>query len=223
MSQLAAPRPIVDRARVERDAVLSRTPDGEFKWTLVGDWPAPGEWTVDDYHELTNINILVELTDGYIEVLPMPTMRHIRLTKFFALSLDDWAEPEKLGEALFAPVPVVIAPGREREPDVFFIRREHDIPGEDYPSRVDLVAEVVSPDRRSHRRDHVDKRRDYAAAGVPEYWLIDPQLRRVIVLALRGGRYEEHGTFGPGDRATSPTLDGFSVDVDALFAAGDAA
>jgi Uma2 family endonuclease len=59
-----------------------------------------------------------------------------------------------------------------------------------------------------------------AAAGIPEYWIIDPDKKRILVLTRKGKRYTVHGEFKPGDQATSKLLRGFSVDVDDVFAAG---
>ncbi len=79
----------------------------------------------------------------------------------------------------------------------------------------DLVVEVVSPDKPEH--DLVEKRRDYAEASVPEYWIVDPRSETIAVLRLQDGAYVEHGVFGRGAEATSALLAGFAVDVAAVF------
>jgi len=81
--------------------------------------------------------------------------------------------------------------------------------------------EVVSDDEKSRHRDLVTKRREYALARIPEYWIIDPAEQRVTVLKLRGMRYLIHEKFGLGDRAASATLKGFDVEVNAIFAAAN--
>ena len=68
-------------------------------------------------------------------------------------------------------------------------------------------------------RDYIYKRRDYARAGIPEYWIVDPQEGVIIVLRLDGNEYNEHGRFGPGQIATSYLLPGFEVVVDEVWAA----
>ena len=66
-------------------------------------------------------------------------------------------------------------------PDVSFVRTEH--LDRVLPTRIegpaDLVVEVLSPD--SAARDRGVKLRDYAAAGVQEYWLLDPEAERIEV------------------------------------------
>ncbi|MFD7028503.1 Uma2 family endonuclease [Streptomyces sp. NPDC059917] len=63
-------------------------------------------------------------------------------------------------------------------PDLFLGPGDLDeIPDEDGlgvdATRVPLVAEVVSPGKEAHRRDHIRKQRWYAQAGVPVYLVID--------------------------------------------------
>lgn len=82
----------------------------------------------------------------------------------------------------------------------------------------DLVVEIVSSDRE---RNFVDKRADYAALGVAEYWIVDPRDEQIYVLALVDGAYVEHGVFGRNQTATSALLDGFSADVDDVMDAGN--
>jgi Uma2 family endonuclease len=77
------------------------------------------------------------------------------------------------------------------------------------------VLEVVSPDKPA--RDLIDKRHDYAEAGIPEYWIVNPLNQTIVVLALRGTTYVEHGSFTRGMVATSALLAGFSIAVDAVF------
>jgi Uma2 family endonuclease len=79
------------------------------------------------------------------------------------------------------------------------------------------VVEVVSPDKPE--RDTRDKPADYAEAGILEYWIVDPMTKTITVLALAGDAYAEHGRFGRGETATSPLLEGFTLSVDATFAA----
>ena len=73
--------------------------------------------------------------------------------------------------------------------------------------------EVVSGDAASRTRNYEDKRRDYAEAGIPEYWIVDPTERRILVLHLEGDGYTVSGEFAVGDEAESKLLEGFRVNV----------
>ena len=89
--------------------------------------------------------------------------------------------------------------------------------GESFWEGADLVMEVVSDDDR--RRDLETKRREYAQAGIPEYWIVDPEQGRITVLRLDGATYAVHGDFPLDAQATSTLLPGFVLDVSAALTA----
>ena len=66
-------------------------------------------------------------------------------------------------------------------------------------------------------RDTKVKRADYAEAGIPEYWIVNPEDETITVLTLSDDSYREHGVFRRGSVATSVLLQGFVVDVDAVL------
>jgi Uma2 family endonuclease len=68
-----------------------------------------------------------------------------------------------------------------------------------------------------HLRFYVEKRTDYAAAGIAEYWIVDPQERKITVLTLAGTDYREHGVFVMHEDASSVLLDGFTCGVNDVF------
>jgi Uma2 family endonuclease len=109
--------------------------------------------------------------------------------------------------------------GNIREPDVVYMKAENARRRRnEYWEGADLVIEVVSPDHKDRERDLKTKRQEYARAGIPEYWIIDPQEKVIRVLTLEGKAYKVHGDFGPGTRATSVLLPGFALDVDKALA-----
>ena len=189
-------------------------------WDIALLFPSQGDWSEGEYLGLET-NRLVELVDGNLEVLPMPTIMHQLILEFLFDVLRDFVKGQNLGKVYLAPLPVYIRLKTYREPDLVFVKSEHrGQPGDKYLSGADLVIEIVSPDDKSQRRDHQEKRGDYAERGIAEYWIVDPQRERITVLALDGERYRVHGEFSPDQQASSLLLTGFSVDVAAAFAAG---
>ncbi len=195
---------------------------GEPAWDVALLYPLQGSCSEQDYLDIVlTQNWLVEFSNGCVEFLPMPTMEHQLIVRFLLDALCAFVDPQNLGTVLFAPLPVWLMPKEYREPDLIFnFAENHAKRSKKYYDRADLVMEVVSSDRRSHARDYEDKRRDYAKAGIREYWIVDPAEKRITVLALVENSYAEHGVFAVGGRATSKLLAGFDVDVDATFAAG---
>jgi len=69
----------------------------------------------------------------------------------------------------------------------------------DMPSPT-LAVEIVSnsdTDKKSRDRDYLEKRSEYAARGIPEYWIIDPIQQVILVLTLSAERYQEQAFTGP--------------------------
>src|SRR5207253_691059 len=167
-------------------------------------------------------NHLVELSEGRLEVLPMPTPFHQRIAQFLYELLKAFVVARKLGEVFMAPLPVRLWHGKLREPDVLFVR-----PGRIHnphrpPEGADLAIEVVSEGEENRARDLVTKRQEYYLARVEEYWIVDPQERRIIVLVPGEGGYRVSGEFTLGMTAVSVLLPGFTVSVEATLAAGEA-
>lgn len=189
----------------------------EPAWDIAKLFPNQGEWSEEDYLAL-DTNYLVEFTNGYVEVLPMPTIPHQRIVFFLQRMLWAFVVERKLGEVLAAPLRIRLRPRKYREPDVVFMFAEKLADqGIQYWENVDLVIEVVSPDDPG--RDYEKKRKDYAQVGIAEYWIVDPMRTLVTVLRLVDQQYEVHGEFTPGMQATSALLAGFGVDVTEVFPA----
>ncbi len=142
----------------------------------------------------------------------MPSRAHQRRVLFLLRHLEDHLREGLRGEVIVAPYPVRLAPGSFREPDLLVVLTEHRswlTPR--FAESADLVVEVVHPD--DPERDRVTKRREYALAGIPEYWIVDEAEGAITVLALERGAYVVAGRHGPGEVARSKLLPGFEVDV----------
>lgn len=186
---------------------------GEPVWEIAHLYPAQGCWTEREYLDL-NTNHLVEFSNGYVEFLTMPTLSHQLLAYFLHRLLETFVTMHSLGIVVGAPYKVRLWEEKYREPDLIFVSSEHAARiGEKFADGADLVMEIVSESASDRHRDLVEKRAEYAQAGIAEYWIVDPEEGRITVLALEGGAYVEHGVFARGQRATSRLLAGFSVDV----------
>ncbi len=189
------------------------TPDNR---TQIDVEPLQGLWTQAQYLRLTDhARLLIEFTDGRLDVLPMPTDRHQAVSQFLFLALVPWVGARG-GTVRFAPLRLRIRDGKFREPDLLLVQDAGDPRRRnDYWLGADLVMEVVSPD--DPQRDTQVKRGDYAEAGIPEYWIVNPMDETITVLTLAGAEYAEHGVFRRGDRADSACLNGFAPSVADVF------
>lgn len=153
----------------------------------------------------------VELVDGEVIVSPSPTVWHQTLLVRVVHALLAWAEdrpgPVFVGQS---PLDVRFAPGRILQPDAFVVLGEvaldQEGPLEQIPA---LCVEVLSQDRVY---DRVTKRGLYAAAGVREFWVVEPS---GLVERWSGSRLdqsEEHT-----EALVTALLPGFRLDLTRLF------
>lgn len=150
----------------------------------------------------------VELIDGEVIVSPSPSDRHQRIVVELLYRLRRWCEDHPPAEVRVAPLDVRIGAGRIVQPDLFVvlggIAADLEGPLDLVPQ---LVVEVLSS-RRSY--DRITKRVLYAEAGVAEYWIVDPDERRIERIC------GDHAAVVT-DELRGTLLPGFSLRVDDLF------
>jgi Uma2 family endonuclease len=183
-------------------------------------WPAQGAWTYEDYVRLPDDGNRYEVIRGVLYVTPSPVPEHQFSSAELVFQLSAFVRQNHLGLVLAAPLAVKLPRGIATpvEPDVMFFRKGNG-PRWDlgyYEGVPDLLAEILSP--RTSRRDQTVKLQAYLDAGVPEYWLVDPRARTVVVYVLEKGKYVELVRGGVGDEAWSSVLPGFRLNVSDLFA-----
>jgi Uma2 family endonuclease len=152
----------------------------------------------------------------------MPTEVHEAIVQYLLLALLQFVEQRQLGKVYSNGIRLRIRPRKLRLPDIIFLHKDH------FHARhnrvwdgADLVMEVVSDDPKDHQRDYKTKLEDYAEARIAEYWIVDPERQLVLIHRLDGHAYSVAGRFSRSQQAASVLLDGFVIDVEALFAVAD--
>jgi len=144
--------------------------------------------TYEDYVGLPNDGKRYEILDGELFVTPAPVPLHQRVSRNLERLLDRHVVGGALGEILHAPIDVILSPTTIAQPDILFIRAGRDIvTRRAVEAPPDLVVEILSPS--SLRQDRVTKAALYARFGVPHYWIVDPEARRIDAYELEGGTY----------------------------------
>lgn len=192
--------------------------NGEPAWEAAYMLPVQGCWREEDFLKF-HTNKMAELVDGRLEILPMPTWLHQLIVELLFDQIRDHIRQENVGgKVLMAPLPARLFPGTIREPDLLYVRQENcptNVQG--YPDKIDLAVEIVSSGADARKRDYIDKRTDYAKAGVAEYWIVDPEELLVTILTLTGTEYQVAQECHPGDIASSLLLYGLRVSVDKIW------
>jgi len=116
------------------------------EWAPVAElYPPQGQWTEEDYFSLPDTNRYLELSEGRLIMPPRPMRSHQVAVEELYVRLRAFVQEQGLGEVHPAPLPVRLWPGKIREPDVFFIGKEHAARiGERVVGVPDLVVEVIS-------------------------------------------------------------------------------
>lgn len=128
-----------------------------------------------------------EVLDGALVVTPPPGPDHQAVVAELLVILHRAARP--LGLRVFpAPLAWRIAPGQVPEPDLMVVTPDA-IGARAIERPPLLVVEVLSPTGRD--RDLSEKRRVYAQASAPTYWIVDPVEPSLTVLRLAGTDYDQ--------------------------------
>lgn len=151
------------------------------------------------------------------EVIPFmpPLVIHLRIAGLFYGLMMFYAHHKQLGEVLADGAELWLPTSQAaRLPDICFISRRHAdrLTTHRLEGYADLVVEVVSPDRVT--RDRRQKFAEYQAAGIPEYWIVDPRPRHRSVTLYHldaNGQYQESQPDSRG-RFFSRALPGFWID-----------
>ncbi|MBI3761718.1 MAG: Uma2 family endonuclease [Chloroflexi bacterium] len=184
----------------------------EFLFRTFGE----SRWSEERYLDLSDsTNHLIELSEGRLIVLPMPTPKHQDIVGNIYLVFRRWASEHK-GKTLMAPVPVRLWSGKFREPDVMLFSAEHrDRVGEKFSGPPDLAVEILSPGSIANDKD--EKFKEYARAGIPEYWILDSEQPSLEQYLLEGEKYRLHAQLGSGDMARADVLAGLEVSIDVIY------
>jgi Uma2 family endonuclease len=133
----------------------------------------------EEYSAWAAETVQAEWVNGEVILSMPPKKRHQDLSAFLTSLLLMFARLFRLGTVLAAPFEMRATPdGPAREPDLLFVSREHleRLTEQRLSGPADLVIEVISDE--SVTRDRAEKFYEYQAAGITEYWLIDPRPAR---------------------------------------------
>jgi Uma2 family endonuclease len=170
-------------------------------------------WADEDTH--------AEWEDGEVIIFMSTTNVHQMTLDFLYRLLGLFIDLFHLGQLRTAPFQMRLE-STGREPDILFIANENlsQLSEDRLNGPADLVVEIIS--KESIHRDRQTKFREYAEAGVKEYWLIDPRQGRQVADFFRLNAANEYELFATEDdkRVESQVLPGFWLKPDWLWQAG---
>ncbi len=135
--------------------------------------PSHTYWTADLVRDLPEDGNRYELVRGELMMTPAPRRRHQDVLRELVVALAGYLRTEPVGQLYFSPADISWGPDTLLQPDLFVVPAA-EAGGEQWSEirHLLLVAEILSPG--TARQDRFQKRRRYQEAGVPLYWIVDP-------------------------------------------------
>jgi Uma2 family endonuclease len=179
--------------------------------------PNTQKMSYEDFLEWNGDEGWFEWVNGEVFEMSNPSLIHQDISDFLTAILRFFVEANQLGRVISAPFQLKFDfRNTGRQPDIMFVSKgnSENIKKQYVDKTADLVIEIISPESRT--RDKGDKFYEYEAAGVREFWLIDPDRKRAEFYTLGEDGFfnfevAEDGIF------KSKVLEGLTLKVDWLW------
>ena len=168
-------------------------------------------------------DVRVELIYGVPYMMAPPSRRHQAIQFELGRQFGNFLEGKKC-RAYSSPFGVRLfekdgdSPGTvdtRVEPDLVVVCDRDKLDDEGCKGAPDLVIEILSPS--TQRRDRLEKFNLYQAAGVREYWIVDPMTETVQVCVLEGDHFKLTEVYTAGAIARVNVLDGCFIELSKVF------
>jgi Uma2 family endonuclease len=158
----------------------------------------------------------IEFINGEVmEVMPAK-MRHWEIGQYLLRLIQTFVDLWRLGKVGYEKAMISLS-RNDYEPDICFWNVSKSSTFDSNQARFpvpDFIVEILSPS--TEKVDRVIKFKDYAAHGVAEYWIVDPEREMVEQYFLRNEEYVLNATLSDGV-ITSRVIDGFQIPARAIF------
>ncbi|MCS6831166.1 MAG: Uma2 family endonuclease [Armatimonadota bacterium] len=140
--------------------------------------PAPAvQMNCEQFYQWLDEETHAEWVRGEVVLMSPVGFEHQKVTEFLLQVVGVYVRTRRLGQLLYEPFQMKLEHS-SRSPDLLFVSNAnlHRLQESYLDGAADLAVEVISPESRA--RDRGEKFYEYEAAGVREYWLIDPERKR---------------------------------------------
>lgn len=175
-----------------------------------------------EFQEWIDEGMKAEFINGEIVVHSPVKKQHWEASDFLSTLLSVYVKIKRLGSVGVEKVMITLT-RNDYEPDIVFFRSEQAALFQQdqlfFPAP-DFVVEILSA--KTAAKDRGIKKQDYAAHGIREYWIIDPDRQRIeqyLLLHEQDTTYFEPYTFTIDDDIRSMAIEGFNIPVRAIFEA----
>ena len=197
-----------------------RALSGEASTTLVKEDSSPYQGkkklTYEDYAKLPEEpGFRHEVIDGVLIRDPSPSFHHQRVSRRLQRILEDYFnEIDPKGEVFNAPLDLNLTMHTVVQPDLMYLPGSQPAQHDPIDTVPELVVEVLSPS--TSRKDRVLKLNHYQSAGVPHYWILDPEDGFIETYELQDEHYVSRVRSHTG-MFSHPGFPELSFDLEMLF------
>jgi Uma2 family endonuclease len=148
---------------------------------------------------------------------PAPNRFHQEISRNLQFELHSYLKRNPIGKLFDAPFDVYLDEINVFQPDIIVVLNERlgILTEEGAEGAPHLVIEILSP--KTRRLDLVNKKQEYARAGVKELWIIDPEPRTTMIHQFAFDGVEKIRQIDQEETLSTELLPGFNLTVATLF------
>jgi len=161
-----------------------------------------------------------QLINGEVFQMASPSVAHQALLMVLSAKFDNWLQGKSC-RAFASPLDVRLFPREDKsdntvvQPDLLVVCDKSKLGKGSVDGAPDLVIEIVSPSN-THSELFL-KFNYYLKAGVREYWVIDPDMKKVVVHIYENGRYIS-SNYEDNESIPVSVLPGLEISLEELWA-----
>ena len=174
-------------------------------------------WTYEEYRRLPDDGNRYEIVDGRLLVKPAPRTFHQTISRRLQFLIYGLERSGK-GYIFNAPVEVIMPGASPVQPDLVYLTAEQKglIVEKSIEGVPHLLIEILSPSTASV--DRTLKLNTYTRAGVPNYWIVDPEAKTLEVYHLRDDAYSVAAALDEFSTYCATELENLEVPLEEVFA-----
>ena len=157
-----------------------------------------------------------ELIEGSLFVSPFQSYAHQQVASALTVDLGNFVRDQRLGLVLCAGLKVVLGESTAVGPDLVYIsnQRMGGSRADGFYGAPDLVVEILG---EKPAVDTFVKKNQYAKAGIPHYWIVDPSRRTLDAFRLEAGRHHRAASLREEDSFSPELFPGLVIPLGELW------
>jgi len=184
--------------------------------SMLDDIPLKESYTYEDYAKLPE-GAPYQLIGGEFVMTLSPTPYHQEISQKLEFRILSYIEKNNLGRLYHALLDVFLSDSDVYQPDIMFISRKRlqIIGKKKIEGAPDIVIEVLSPGTAYY--DLRKKYKVYEEHGVREYWIVDPELKKIEVYENQNKNFKIYSEAEGEGTVSSKVLDKLIISLDEIF------